>query len=162
MNRCRTAAHFVAAPPPAGWQEWLTQRLGRRPRRIGAWSELALYGAVQCLDLAGESTLPAGVALRVASLRGPMRAARACIEQSTSGLPMPFTFLQSQPSQLLAALSHYLDWQGDARLVVAREPAAVLALAQLEAGPSGVLLGWVEEEHQGHGMQTQWWRLVPE
>lgn len=159
-----TVAHFGAEPPEPQWRDALAMRLGQRPRRLGAWAELALYGARQCLDAAGETTLPADAALRVASLYGPQSATRTASEQCRSGLPMPFGFLQSQPSQMLAALSQHLGWQGDARFFASRDAQAVLTQAQNEAGtPAGLLLGWVEEANEplGRVMRTEWWRLVP-
>lgn len=149
-------AHTVIDPLPPDWREQLAQRLGTRPRRIGAWAELALHGARLCLDAAGEDVLPAGALLRVASLSGPMAATRAIAEQAGAGLPMPFTFMQSQPSQMLAALSLQLGWQGDACFTVCRDAQATLALAQLDSGPAGLLIGWVEEDRR-----TEWWRLAP-
>jgi hypothetical protein len=153
MTAWRTVAHAAAWPPPPDWQDQLAARLGQRPRRIGVWAELAIYGALRCLDNAKASHLPGDVALRVASLRGPLNATRAAMAQCRDGLPMPFTFLQSQPSQMLAALSRHLAWQGDACLVVSRDRQALLALAKREAGPAGVLVGWVEE---GPQMGTEW------
>jgi len=151
----RSLAHFVAEPPPADWRKQLALRLGQRPRRIGAWTELALFGARQCLDAAGEAALPAGVHLRVASLSGPRNATRAIIEQGALGLPMPFSFMQSQPSQMLAALSQHLGWSGDARFTLGRDRDTLLRMAQRECGAAGVLIGWVEEDQA-----TEWWRLA--
>lgn len=152
----RTLAHVCIDPLPADWRDELATMLGSRPRRIGAWAELALYGASLCLRAAGEPQLPAGALLRVASLGGPMEATRAIAQQARSGLPMPFSFMQSQPSQMLAALSQHLRWQGDARLAMSRDRALTLQLAQLESGPQGLLIGWVEAD-----TCTEWWRLVP-
>jgi hypothetical protein len=160
----RTVAHFVAEPPEPRWRDALAARLGQRPRRIGTWAELAVYGARRCLDIAGEATLPSGAALRVGSLFCSNSATRSSVEQCRSGLPMPFGFLQSQPSQMLAALSQHLGWQGDARFVACRDPAAVLALVRSEADhPTGLLLGWVEEgnDERGLPMRCEWWRLLP-
>lgn len=156
MTAWHTHAHVLVDPLPADWREQLAAHLGRRPRRIGAWAELALYGARLCLDAAHEQTLPAGAQLRVASLIGPLDAVRAMTEQAKTGLPMPFTFMQSQPSQMLAALSLYLAWQGDARFTLCRDKQAALQLAQQECGPAGMLFGWVEEDQR-----TEWWRLTP-
>jgi hypothetical protein len=155
MSTWRTVSHIVAEPPPPDWRQQLAARLGQRPRRIGAWTELALFGALQCLDAAGEAQLPAGAQLRVASLVGPRSAARAIVEQGHAGLPMPFSFMQSQPSQMLAALGQHLGWRGDARFVLGRDRQAVLQLALQESGPAGLLIGWVEEDQS-----TEWWRLV--
>ncbi len=157
MSGLRVAAHLVVDPPPTDWRDRLAARLGQRPRRIGHWAELALYGARLCLDAAGEHTLPGGASLRVASLGSTLSATRACLEQCRHGLPMPFSFMQSQPSQMLAALSQHLAWQGHASFVTSRDPQALRRLAELEAGVAGVLLGWVEE---GEHPRTEWWRLV--
>ena len=157
MTTWRTLAHFLAEPPPPDWRDQLAARLGQRPRRIGPWAELALYGARQCLDAAGETALPPGVSLRVASLSSASGATQAGLEQCRSGLPMPFTFMQSQPSQMLAALSQHLAWQGDASFMAGRDPQAVRHLAECEAGPAGLLFGWVEESDP---WRTEWWRLV--
>lgn len=155
--RWHVQAHVVVDPLPADWRDRLAQRLRERPRRIGAWAELALYGALLCLDAAHEAAPPAGALLRVASLSGPIGAAHAATQQAMSGLPMPFTFMQSQPSQMLAALSRDLAWQGDARFIVGRDREALLQLALQESGAAGLLIGWVEEDRS-----TEWWRFVPE
>jgi len=155
-------AHVGLTPPPAGWRDDLARRLGQRPRRLGTWAELALYGARQCLDAAGEPTLPKDAVLRVASQAGPRLATRTAVSQCDTGLPMPFAFLQSQPSQMLGALSQHLGWRGDARFLVTPDHASMLHLAQAEAGPAGLLLGWVEEgDAAGQGQQSEWWRLLP-
>ena len=158
MTPWRTVAHH-SMPVPDDWRERLLARLPERPRRIGLWAELALYGARACLDDAAEETLASGAILIVASLRGPVGAMRAALhEQTTHGSPMPFSFLQSQPSQMLAALCRHLHWNGDARFVLSRDTGALLRLAQLESGPAGLLLGRVEE---GPAQGSEWWRLVP-
>lgn len=154
----RTTTHPRALP--ADWHARLCERLGQRPRRLGGWAELALYGARACLDAAGEDSLPHGALLVVASLRGAVDATRAAIAQTAaSGLPKPFTFLQSQPSQMLAALCQHLRWDGDARFMLTRDRATLERLALLESGPGGVLLGWVDEGPQAG---SEWWRLVPD
>lgn len=155
--RWRTLAHFAADPLPPGWRDRLWQRLGERPRRLGIWAELALYGARFCLDDADEAVLSPAASLWVCSLSGPRSATRAVSEQTHAGLTMPFTFLQSQPSQLLAALGLYLQWTGDARFMVSRHHLAVRRLAELEAGAAGFLIGLVEED-----LRTEWWRIAAE
>lgn len=159
MTAWHTTAHFVADPPPPDWRDALALRLGERPRRIGIWAELAIYGARACLDAANEPVLPAEARLRVASLSGAMSATRATALQCVRGLlPMPFSFMQSQPSQMLAAVGQSLMWQGDGSFVVCRDADALLRLAQQGAGPAGLLYGRVE---QGEALRTEWWRLVP-
>ena len=121
-------------PVPEDWRDQLALRLGKRPRRIGAWAELALFGALQCLDSNGMQGLSPHAAVRVSSRFGPAEAldlvGRSCAE---GVLPMPFDFLQSQPSQMLAALSQHLAWRGDARFVALDEEHAMLARVQKEA-----------------------------
>ncbi len=155
----RAAGHFAADPPPTDWREALAARLGRRPRRLGLWAELALYGARHALDAAGLAAMPAGAALRVMSLSGSESATHATVQQCRTDLPMPFGFLQSQPSQMIAALGQYLDWQGDGNFMLSRDPVPAWQLAQREAGPAGLLFGRVEE-HEFH-LATEWWWLVP-
>lgn len=158
MTAWHTLAHH-AEPPPEDWHARLCARLGQRPRRLGGWAELAIYGARACLDQASETKLPPGALLLVASLRGPVAATRAAIEQmDQGGTPMPFSFLQSQPGQMLAGVCQHLRWRGDARFVLSRDACAVLNLAQREAGPDGLLLGWVDE---GAAPRSEWWRMVP-
>ena len=144
--------------PPENWRNQLAVRLGYRPRRIGILAELALYGALSCLDDAKESKFPNDDLLRLCSLRGPETAISQVIEQMSSELPMPFSFLQSQASQILPALAGALDWQGDAAVVMASDPANVAMLACRQAGNSGMLLGWVEEANP---CQSYWIRLAP-
>jgi len=160
--RWTCTAHIQLTPPPADWRDTLAKRLGHRPRRLGPWAELALHGARQCLDAAGEDTLPADAILRVASWRGADSATFAALDQSRDGQPMPFTFLQSQPSQMLAALSQHLAWQGDARFLIADDPQHLLDLASHDTGPPGLLIGWVEEGAvEGTTARSEWWRLIP-
>lgn len=40
----------IFQPVPSDWRDQLVLRLEQRPRRLGTWAELALYGALQCLD----------------------------------------------------------------------------------------------------------------
>ena len=146
------------AAPPADWRAQLATRLGQRPRRIGAWVELALWGARQCLDQAGDAHLPANALLSLSTLNGPDIALRSALEQATEGVPMPITFLNSQPSQALPALAQYLGWQGNGRCMTTREPGLALQLACLEAGKDGLLAGWTDEDAPGKSI---WLRLMP-
>lgn len=143
--------------PPADWRDRLATRLGQRPRRLGLHAELALFGALEALAVAGETTLPETTLVRVGSARGPVGAVGAVLEQAREGLPMPFAFLQAQPSQMLAALSAALQWQGDASFVVAADPPALATMAARQAGRRGMLLGWVDESPA----RSEWLRLVP-
>jgi hypothetical protein len=153
----RIAGRTPPGPPPDDWRERLIARLGQRPRRLGLHTELALFGALEVLAAAGEPTLPQGTLLRVCSLRGPVSAIAQVLEQAQSELPLPFAFLQSQPSQMLAAIAGALKWRGDASFVLMRDPLALITLAARQAGRRGMLLGWVAESPS----QSQWLRLVP-
>ena len=144
------------ATPPADWRAQLAARLGERPRRLGAWVELALWGARQCLDQAGEVQLPANALLSLSSLKGPDIALRNALAQAAEGVPMPITFLNSQPAQALPALAQHLGWQGNGRCLTTREPGLALQLACLEAGSDGLLAGWVDEVAPGKSI---WLRL---
>ncbi|MEO8343130.1 MAG: hypothetical protein ABI536_04860 [Gallionella sp.] len=143
---------------PADWRDQLAKRLGHRPRRIGILAELALFGALDCLDAAKEIALPADVLIQVCSLRGSVSAISQVLEQNQEGLAMPFSFLQSQTSQILPALAAALSWQGDASVILARNPMDLALLAGQQAGCNGMLLGWVEEANP---CQSFWLRLMP-
>lgn len=158
MKTWRIAGRYFASPPPADWRTHLATRLGHRPRRIGEWVELALWGARLCLDHAGEGDLPEGALLSLSSLHGPDIALRTALQQARDGVPMPIAFLSSQPSQALPALAKYLGWQGNGRCLTTRDPRLALRLACLEAGAEGMLLGWVDEDAPGKSI---WLRLLP-
>jgi len=164
MTTWHCTAHVVADPPAADWRDALARRLGERPRRIGLWAELAIHGARACLDAAGEEVLPADARLRVAGFSGAMSATRAATQQGARALlPMPFGFMQSQPSQMLAAVGASLGWRGDASFMLGRDVSALLRLAQLGSASGGLLFGRVEEkEEEGAvNLRTEWWRFVP-
>ena len=144
------------ATPPADWRPQLATRLGERPRRLGAWVELALWGARQCLDQAGETQLPANALLSLSTLKGPDIALRNALAQAAESVPMPITFLNSQPAQALPALAQYLGWQGNGRCLTTRDPSLALQLACLEADSDGLLAGWVDEDAPGKSI---WLRL---
>jgi len=158
MKAWRITGRYIASPPAADWRAQLATRLGHRPRRIGEWVELALFGARHCLDNAGEADLPAGALLSLSSLHGPDIALRAALDQAKEGVPLPIAFLGSQSSQALPALAKYLGWQGNGRCLTTRDPLLALHLACFEAGRSGLLVGWVDEDAPGTSI---WLRLVP-
>ncbi len=146
----------IANPPPADWREQLTQMLGAKPRRIGTWAELGLYGALRCMADASETTLPKGAQIWLGSRRGTFAATFIVLEQLRDDLPMPLAFLQTQPSQLLALLAAQMDWNGNACFVAGAEPQALLKLAAAQTDNDGLLLGWVDEMDGG---STNWLRL---
>ncbi len=148
----------VAAPPPANWREQLALMLGAKPRRIGTWAELGLYGALRCMADAGEAGLASDTQIWLGSQRGTYAPTEVVLGQLKDELPMPLAFLQTQPSQLLALLAAQLDWSGHACFVAGGAPQGLLELAAAQAGAGGVLLGWVDEMDGG---STNWLRLHP-
>ncbi len=158
MKTFAVAGRYRATPPPDNWRELLAARLGSRPRRIGIWAELALFGALECLHDAGEYPLAAGAHVLVASRHGPVSATREVFTQARDDLPMPLVFLQTQPSQMLAVLAAHLGWSGNACFICNPQFDASLRLAAAQCGEPGVLLGWVDEAAAG---LTSWLRLRP-
>lgn len=156
MSQFAVSGRCLADPPPADWREQLTQLLGAKPRRIGTWAELGLYGAIRCMADAGEEALPLDAILLLTSRRGNYSAKSTAIEQMRSDLLMPLTFLQTQPSQLLALLAVQMHWTGHACFLAAAQPQDLLHLASALAGAGGVLLGCVDETNGG---STNWLRL---
>lgn len=147
MSHWQILGRCIASPPPADWRERLVARLGKRPRRLGSWCEQGLYGALECLADAGETTLPAATQLSVATRHGPDAALLGALQTAAEdGLPMPMGFLQSQPGQLLAHLSASIHWQGDARMLSCRKPLDALALACRSSSTDELLLGWLDED----------------
>jgi hypothetical protein len=144
--------------PPADWREQLTRMLGTKPRRIGTWAELGLYGALSCMADAREKTLPPDAQIWLGSRRGTYAATDIVLGQMREDLPMPLAFLQTQPSQLLALLAAQLQWQGHACFVAGGEYGALLRLAAAQTGKDGILLGWLDETLGG---ETRWLRLRP-
>lgn len=153
----RLQAHVGGGPLPPDWREELALLLGQRPRRLGEWTEVALYGALRCLQAAGETQLPAAARLRLLSRGGPAQAQRDALAQWREGPPMPFTFMQSQPAVTLAALAQALRWRGDAAFAPMQEAARLSHLSLLGAGPAGALVGVVEAGAAG-GPRSAWWR----
>ena len=143
---------------PEDWRARLASRLGSRPRRVGTWVELALFGALACMDDAGEATLDEAALLTVSSVHGPDAALRQALAEAREGPPLPIGFLNSQPGQVLPALARHLRWRGDGRCLTSRDPATALWLASPRAGAGGLLAGWVDEDAPG---RSDWLRLVP-
>ena len=156
MRHFSVAGRCLANSPPADWREQLAQWLGAKPRRIGTWAELGLYGALCCLTDAGEKTLPPDAILLLTSRRGTYAATSAALVQMQDDLPLPLTFLQTQPSQLLALLAAQMDWTGHACFLAGAQPHDLLRLAAAQAGEGGVLLGCVDEANGG---SSNWLRL---
>lgn len=156
MKKFAVSGRCIAAPPPADWPEHLVQLLGSKPRRIGTWAELGLYGALRCMADAGEKTLPPDAVLLLTSRRGTCAATGKALLQMQEGGLMPLTFLQTQPSQLLALLAAQMGWTGHACFLAAAQAQDLLRLATVQAGAGGALLGQVDEINGG---TSNWLRL---
>jgi hypothetical protein len=150
------AGRCSETPPAADWREQLAAMLGERPRRIGPWAELGLYGALRCMADAGEKTLPHDAVLILASRSGTHVASSAALDQMQDDLPMPLTFLQTQPSQLLALLAARLEFPGNAVFLAGASLAEARMLAELQAGPGGALVGCFDDLDGG---AIDWLRL---
>ena len=163
MNCWKITGKYNGSPPQADWRADLASRLGTRPRRIGVWAELALYGALRCMDDAGESVLPNNALLSIDSAMGPATVLLDTLKATPGELPMPISFLQSQPGLLLPVLAQHLHWSGNGRIISVRGPLLSLRLACLEtSSPSdGVLVGWVEEATPNFpGGISRWLRII--
>jgi hypothetical protein len=158
MKTFAITGRCIATPPPADWREQLARMLGAKPRRIGTWAELGLFGALNCMATAGEETLPTDAQIWLGSRRGTYAATATVLSQLGDDLPMPLAFLQTQPSQLLAMLAAQVDWKGHACFVAGGDPCSLLRLAAVQANKDGVLLGWLDEMSGG---TTSWLRLKP-
>jgi hypothetical protein len=126
------------------WSTQLVTLLGSKPRRLSRWCELGLFGALSCIKQAGQTELPSDVAIRVYSEYGTLNATRAAIEQAEEHLPMPFTFMQTQPCQIFNALGTALGWHGDG-CAVSSTTRRQSEIALLQGIRHAALLAWVEE-----------------
>ena len=157
MKTFSVSGRCIAAPPPPDWRAVLTQMMGAKPRRIGTWAELGLYGALRCMADAGEAQLPENAQIWMGSRRGTYTSTDIVIEQVRTDLPMPLAFLQTQPSQVLAMLSAQLGWKGHACFMPGASALDLLRLAGVQAGAGGILLGMVDEMDGG---SSNWLRLL--
>ncbi|MES2822109.1 MAG: hypothetical protein V4732_00810 [Pseudomonadota bacterium] len=161
-------------PPDPDWREQLIHLLGSKPRRLSSWCELGMYGALKCfknlqqtpvtnidnpLSPTGLSVtqvsatrmpfdrLSSDVALRVFSEYGTIAATRSALDQACEYLPMPFTFMQTQPGQLFNALGTTLGWHGDGYSTTYENRQQGEA-ALLNSFKQSALLAWVDEEQE--------------
>lgn len=134
-------------PITESWRAELITLLGDKPRRLSTWCELGLLGALSCVKTAQPSALPNDVPIRIYTESGTITATRRALEQNREHTPMPFTFMQTQPSQLFNALGGALAWNGDGATLSSQNLQQYETFALHEAQQS-VLLAWVEEEPQ--------------
>ncbi len=147
-------------PPESNWREQLIGLLGSKPRRLSRWCELGMFGALSCLKKSGQfqlsgtqllgsqlsgSQLSSEVSLRVYSEYGTITATRSALEQACESLPMPFTFMQTQPGQLFNALGTAIGWHGDGYSTAYCDRQRG-ELALLYSFAQSALLAWVDEE----------------
>lgn len=132
-------------PVDHDWQAQLASLLGSKPRRLSRWCELGLFGALACIGQTGQRHLSNQVAIRIDSESGTLHATRAALAQANEHLPMPFTFMQTQPSQLFHALGTALNWHGAGYTTCCSRRAQRDAMLLLGIGQAA-LLGRVDEE----------------
>jgi hypothetical protein len=132
-------------PIEENWSTQLVSLLGSKPRRLSRWCELGLFGGLSCISKTGQLHLPNDVPVRVYSEYATIHATHMALEQASEHLPMPFTFMQTQPSQLLNALGTALGWHGDGSTLagIARQQTEIALLQSIR---QSALLAWVDEE----------------
>jgi hypothetical protein len=131
-------------PIPNDWNAQLVTLLGSKPRRLSHWCELGLYGALSCIKQSGQTSLSSDVAIRVYSEYATVNATRMAMEQAAEHLPMPFTFMQTQPCQIFNALGTAVGWHGDGYVTssVNRQQCEIALLQNIQ---QSALLAWVDE-----------------
>lgn len=160
MNKIPEFWQVSARSAPIWSEQWvlrLIQLLGHKPRRLSAFSQAVLYGALDCLSCVPEAERKQLSVLRLSTRQGAHTSTLKMIEVSQSDLPMPFVFLQSQLNQALTALLAALKWQGDASLLMTKNDDDFVKMALLSAqSGSSVLLGWADELTE-HSLDMQHW-----
>lgn len=133
---------------PHDWREHLVGLLGSRPRRLSGWCELGLLGALSCLKQGGlecpSGTLDSQIAINLISNIATGNSAQKALAQAREGLPMPFTFMQTQPGQLFNALGSAVNWHGNG-VTTAYTQVQQGEAALLHSIKSAALIGWVDE-----------------
>ena len=132
-------------PIDLSWQEQLADLLGNKPRRLSLWSELGLFGALSCLKRVDQQQLSSSVTIRVFTILSTVVATNKAIEQENEVSLMPFTFLQTQPSQLFNAIGTALGWNGDG-VVTSYDPPRFGEAGLLRSIEESAMLGWVDEQ----------------
>ena len=146
---------------PEDWREQMVMMLGHKPRRVSAFTEAVLYGALECMTQNPQLNVARLSALRITTQKGPRTASRKRIAQSTHELPMPFTFLHSQLGQALASLTHALSWQGDASILIGNNTSDFIRMSLISSHSHDVLLGWVDEINDDDPQKNHWLWLSP-
>jgi hypothetical protein len=156
-------------PIEENWSAQLIALLGSKPRRLSRWCELGLFGGLSCISKTGQLHLPNDVPIRVYSEYATIHTTHLAMKQASEHLPMPFTFMQTQPSQLFNALGTALGWQGDGCTMagITRQQSETALLQSIR---QSALLGWVDEEpelisrwiwlEENEGNAGQNWQVV--
>ena len=113
MKTFAITGRCLAAPPPADWREQLAQMLGAKPRRIGTWAELGMYGALCCMADAGEND----AAARGAALAGqPPRHLRRDGDRAgtVARRPADAAGVPADSAEPVAGDAGRADWNGTA------------------------------------------------
>jgi hypothetical protein len=133
------------APVSESWRTQLTAMMGGKPRRLSTWCELGLFGALSFIKTTSKTFLPGVVPIRVYTESGTISTTWRAIEQNKEHMPMPFTFMQTQPSQLFNALGGALSWNGDGATFSSKNRHEYENFVLRDIQQSSVL-AWVEED----------------
>ncbi len=148
MNQYFKIVACSNTPIQSNWPMQLATLFGSKPRRLSRWCELALYGALSCIKEGGvnhgSDQFSNDVVIRVYTENGTINASLQAIAQSQEHLPMPFTFMQTQPGQLFNAFGTAMGWHGDGITVAGRcrKETEIELIQNLEGC---ALIGWVDE-----------------
>ena len=139
------------------WKTELSQRIGYKPRRISQLAQMALLGVLQCLEKANQPALPHDCAIRIITSYGTAKTTQTALTDLKNQEPvLPFAFLQTQVSQILAAISQTLHWQGEGLVfTAANEPLLVQQLIAT-ANSSLLLIGWLDENMDAEMGCNEW------
>lgn len=137
-------------PVTDNWRTQLVNRLGYKPRRLSQWCELGLWGALESLAQVDQALVNDTLTVRVYTRHSTLNASLQALEQLRSFPPMPFTFLQTQPGQLLGHLGKALNWRGDGVVLTVDSVDSVVPLCSEGALQ---LIGWLDDVRQ---LTSQW------
>jgi hypothetical protein len=147
----------VSFPGAAALDAALAVRLGKKPRRMGLYTRLALCGAIDCAArvsaLAPESALVIATTYPNWPELGPLITAF----NTRAEPPLPFDFLAAQVNGACLAVANHLRLRGPA-LLVSTDPVALEPLTQvLLADAPAVFIGEVD---MGDAEWVSDWRLL--
>src|SRR5258706_10682096 len=153
------AAHTLRIPSGELAQR-ARERFGGELRRAGSFAQLSLLGVQQCRDEAGPAGAPG---ILWPSSRGALAAAHAALDEGRGDAPvMPFTFIATQPHLAAALLARQARLARAAFVHVERDswPSLLHVAAHWLRECDEVLVGWVEEGAEKHGIAQSDWCLL--